>query len=205
MRGKFKALLKISPEISKTVLDFAKNKDIESFLLFTTENIKGLHPGFSEESFDLKEFFAANPKAMHINGRLKYDLASILIDKGVISVDHLKDNEKLSQREGITEKEDPVDALKSIINNIAAHSNVVVWDAANIKALITSVEEYINNTSNDGRKVNVDLKIWKDYTKPGNADLKLDLSKVDADGKNLAMQVTFKSVLDAVKDMDVID
>ena len=205
VRGKFKALLKISPEITKTVLDFAKNKDMESFLLFTADNIKGLHPGFTNEKFDLKEFLAANPKAMHLNGRLKYDLASILFKQGIINADHLLDKEKLSKREGITEKEDPIDSLKSIINNIAAHSNVVVWDSANIKALITAVEEYINNTDNGSKNVNVDLKILKDYTIPGNVDLKLDLSKVDVTGENLTMQVTFKSILDAVKDMDIID
>jgi hypothetical protein len=76
---------------------------------------------------------------MSLNGRVKYDLADILIKEGIINIDKTMFRElSEDEKDSLSEKEDPVQAVKEIINHIASHSRVVVWDAKNIEALVNT-------------------------------------------------------------------
>lgn len=209
-KRKFKAYQTISPRYTKKLAEVFENKDLQDYLLYVRSSIDANKNGQLavsennnfERDFDLGEFLKANPKVMSLNGRVKYDLADILIKEGIISIDKTMFKE-LSEddKDSLSEKEDPVQAVKEVINHIAAHSRVVVWDAKNIEALLNTAQDYLNNTTSANS--NVWVKIYKDRVKPTSTlDLKFDPTKA---GNNKAMHTVFTSILDAVKDRKVID
>jgi hypothetical protein len=209
-KRKLKAYQTISPRYTKKLKEALENKDLQDYLLQVANSINPARSGVlaltsDEESninFNLDEFLQANPKVMSLNGRLKYDLADILLKEGIISIDNSMFKElSEDEKDSLSEKEDPIQALKEIINHVAAHSRVVVWDTKNIEALVNTVQNYLNNT--ESADSNVYVKIFKDRKKPdSNLDLKFDPTKIV---NSKAMHTVFTSILDAVKDHKVID
>lgn len=208
-RNKWRAYQTISPKLTKKVYDLFKQKEVRDYLLYvqkgkddTESHIGALSTDDFNVSFSIKEFLKANPKALSLNGRVKYNLADKLIDKGIITIDSsiFKDVDEDLDDE-ISKNEDPVEAVKNLINHIAAHSHIVVWDPSNIEALVNTVQEVLNSSTD--AQSNIDLKIYKGRVKENTLlDLKLDKGKIT---DNEAMHVAFTSILDVVEDLDTID
>jgi hypothetical protein len=201
IKRRYEVYKKIAPMVGKSLSEFFKNKEMEDYLLLIKGEMEKSKIGrlatdledYSDLS--LEEFLTANPKTMSLNARLKFNIADMLIKAGVITID----NNMFNPVEDKELKEDPVQSVKNIINSIAAHSRIVVWDKNNIKALVKTVENYLNNNNEAN---NIDKKIYQQYAKEGvQLDLKLDLTKDTLP----AMQSVFTSVLDALEDVKVVD
>lgn len=138
----------------------------------------------------LIQYLENNPKYWTLSGKLKYDLASQLEDSGVIDFGDYSNDEKA--------------VIKQYINDLAAHTNVNMWTAANVNNLLYDINNALTSGNSEDQYIKQIQQIRSQNPEDGvEPDLTLSTLNWHIDKLSpLAQSIKLKTVLDAISEDD---
>lgn len=124
-------LKKTIPGAAKTVSEYVKNSNNKRWLKIAKQDVEGTAEDYHYEN--LLEYLSTNPKYWTLSDKLNFDLAKELESKKIINFEGRKDKEVISE----------------LINYLAIHSGVNVWNRQNIDILLKKVNDILRDRPTD--------------------------------------------------------
>lgn len=126
-----KVLKKTMPIAAKTISDYVGNSNNKIWLKMAKQAAEGEAGDYHYET--LLKYLGENSKFWSLSDKINFDLAKVL------------ESEKIIDLEGRADKE----IIEQLINHLAIHSGVNVWNEKNIEILLSKVNTILRDRPND--------------------------------------------------------